>query len=130
MTTAKTRYGSCSAKNSLCFSCFLMNSPEDAIELVVVHELCHIRVKNHGPAFIPLLEHYLPDYRGAETAPALTAGGAAAQRGERMKNRPRTGIPVRGPVCFHSVSGKVPAQIRSCSLSTIWILARAFYCGV
>ena len=55
--------GSCSAKNSLCFSCFLMNSPEDAIELVVVHELCHIRVKNHGPAFYSLLEHYLPDYR-------------------------------------------------------------------
>ncbi|WP_295718434.1 M48 family metallopeptidase, partial [uncultured Oscillibacter sp.] len=53
----------CSAKNSLCFSCFLMNSPEDAIELVVVHELCHIRVKNHGPAFYSLLEHYLPDYR-------------------------------------------------------------------
>ena len=40
-----------------------MNSPEDAIELVVVHELCHIRVKNHGPDFYALLEHYLPDYR-------------------------------------------------------------------
>ena len=63
VTTARTRYGSCSGKNSLCFSCFLMNSPEDAIELVVVHELCHIRVKNHGPAFYALLEHYLPDYR-------------------------------------------------------------------
>ena len=62
-TSARTRYGSCSGKNSLCFSCFLMNSPEDAIELVVVHELCHIRVKNHGPDFYALLEHYLPDYR-------------------------------------------------------------------
>ena len=63
VTSARTRYGSCSGKNSLCFSCFLMNSPEDAIELVVVHELCHIRVKNHGPDFYALLEHYLPDYR-------------------------------------------------------------------
>ena len=63
ITAARTRYGSCSGKNSLCFSCFLMNSPEDAIELVVVHELCHIRVKNHGPDFYALLEHYLPDYR-------------------------------------------------------------------
>ena len=35
----------------------------NAIELVVVHELCHIRVKNHGPDFYALLEHYLPDYR-------------------------------------------------------------------
>ncbi|WP_418725219.1 M48 family metallopeptidase, partial [Dysosmobacter sp.] len=48
---------------SLCFSCFLMNCPESAIDLVVVHELCHIKVKNHGPAFYALLERYLPDYR-------------------------------------------------------------------
>lgn len=63
VTTARTRYGSCSGKNSLCFSCFLMNSPEPAIDLVVVHELCHIREKNHGPRFYALLEQYLPDYR-------------------------------------------------------------------
>lgn len=63
ITAARTRYGSCSGKNSLCFSCFLMNCPEEAIDLVVVHELCHIREKNHGPAFYALLEQYLPDYR-------------------------------------------------------------------
>ncbi|MCI8738906.1 MAG: M48 family metallopeptidase [Oscillibacter sp.] len=63
VTAAKHRYGSCSGKNSLCFSCFLMNCPEEAIELVVVHELCHIREKNHGPRFYALLEQYLPDYR-------------------------------------------------------------------
>lgn len=40
-----------------------MNSPPQAIEAVVVHELCHIREKNHGPRFYALLEHYLPDYR-------------------------------------------------------------------
>ncbi len=63
VTAARTRYGSCSGKNSLCFSCFLMNCPEAAIDLVVVHELCHIQEKNHGPAFYALLERYLPDYR-------------------------------------------------------------------
>lgn len=63
ITAAKTRYGSCSGKNSLCFSCFLMRSPEAAIDLVVVHELCHIRFKNHGPQFYALLSHYLPDHR-------------------------------------------------------------------
>lgn len=63
VTTARKRYGSCSAKNSLCFSCFLMNCPEPAVELVVVHELCHIREKNHGPRFYALLERYLPDWR-------------------------------------------------------------------
>ena len=63
ITTARKRWGSCSGKNSLCFSCFLMDRPEAAIDLVVVHELCHIRVKNHGPAFYALLAQYLPDYR-------------------------------------------------------------------
>lgn len=63
ITAARTRYGSCSGKNSLCFSCFLMNAPDEAIDLVVVHELCHIRHKNHGPAFYALLESVLPDHR-------------------------------------------------------------------
>ena len=63
ITTARKRYGSCSGKNSLCFSCFLMNCPEEAIDLVVVHELCHIREKNHGPRFYALLEQFLPDYK-------------------------------------------------------------------
>ena len=63
ITAARKRYGSCSGKNSLCFSCFLMRQPEAAIDLVVVHELCHIREKNHGPRFYALLEQYLPDYK-------------------------------------------------------------------
>lgn len=63
VTTARKRYGSCSAKDSLCFSCFLMNCPAPAVELVVVHELCHIREKNHGPGFYALLAQYLPDWR-------------------------------------------------------------------
>ena len=63
ITSARTRFGSCSGKNSLCFSCFLMDCPEEAIDLVVVHELCHIREKNHGPAFYALLARYLPDYK-------------------------------------------------------------------
>ena len=63
ITAARTRYGSCSPKNSLCFSCFLMECPDEAVDLVVVHELAHIREKNHGPNFYALLGSVLPDYR-------------------------------------------------------------------
>jgi len=63
VTAARTRYGSCSAGNRLSFSCFLMRSPEEAIDLVVVHELCHIRHKNHGPGFYAELASVLPDYK-------------------------------------------------------------------
>lgn len=63
ITTAKKRYGSCNSHGGLCFSCYLMRCPEKAIDLVVVHELCHLREMNHGPAFYALLERALPDWR-------------------------------------------------------------------
>ena len=63
ITAAKTRFGSCSPANSLCFSYYLMQFPDAAIDYVIVHELAHIREKNHGKAFYRLIERYLPDYR-------------------------------------------------------------------
>lgn len=63
ITSARTRWGSCSAKNSLCFSFRLILLPPEAVDYVVVHELAHIRVKNHGPAFYREIETFLPDYR-------------------------------------------------------------------
>lgn len=63
ITSARTRWGSCSAKNSLCFSCFLALAEPEAVDYVVVHELAHIRVKNHGAGFYREVEKYLPDYR-------------------------------------------------------------------
>lgn len=67
ITAARTRYGSCSGTNGLCFSCFLAECPVEAVELVVVHELCHIVHKNHGEKFYALLESVLPDWRERKT---------------------------------------------------------------
>lgn len=66
ITKAKKRFGSCNAKNSLCFSCFLMNYPEKAIDYVVVHELSHIKHHNHSRDFYQLVEQYIPDYKECE----------------------------------------------------------------
>lgn len=63
ITSAKKRLGSCSAKNGICYSYTLMRYPEKAIDYVVVHELAHIRFKNHGWEFYALIEKYMPDYR-------------------------------------------------------------------
>ena len=63
ITSARTRHGSCSAANSLCFSWRLMRYPSEAIEAVVVHELAHIRHKNHSAAFYAEVERWLPDYQ-------------------------------------------------------------------
>ena len=62
ITAAQTRFGSCSGKDSLCFSLHLMEYPLEAAEAVVVHELAHIRHKNHGPDFYALVRRTLPDY--------------------------------------------------------------------
>lgn len=63
ITSARTRFGSCSASNRICFSWRLMQYPDAAVDYVVVHELAHIREKNHGRAFYALVEQYLPDWR-------------------------------------------------------------------
>ena len=61
ITSAKRRFGSCSPKNGLCFSLYLAEYPENAIDYVVVHELAHIKHKNHSAAFHNLVRKYLPN---------------------------------------------------------------------
>lgn len=63
ITGARTRFGSCSPKNRLCFSWRLMQYPEEAIDYVVVHELAHLAHRNHGPAFHALVAEILPDHK-------------------------------------------------------------------
>lgn len=63
ITSAKTRFGSCSAKNSLCFSLYLMAYPIDAVDAVIVHELAHIKEKNHSPRFYAVVQSTMPDYK-------------------------------------------------------------------
>ena len=60
---AKTRFGSCSGKNNINFSAFLMMFPIEAIDYVVVHELAHIKYKNHQKEFYDFVKLYMPDYK-------------------------------------------------------------------
>ena len=63
ITSAQKRYGSCSSTNQLCFSWRLILYRSEIIDCIVIHELAHIRHKNHSAAFYALVEQYLPDYR-------------------------------------------------------------------
>ena len=54
----KTRWGSCSSKNSLNFSLHLMRLPENLINYIILHELAHITFKNHQKEFWNLLDLY------------------------------------------------------------------------
>jgi predicted metal-dependent hydrolase len=59
----KTRWGSCSYKDSIVFNYYLAKLPVDIIEYIVVHELSHIKYKNHQKEFWALVEKYIPDYK-------------------------------------------------------------------
>lgn len=63
ITDAKKRFGSCSGKDRLCFAWRLMQYPPEAVDYVVVHELCHLVHHNHSRAFWSLVEQVMPDYR-------------------------------------------------------------------
>ncbi len=63
ITSAKTRFGSCSSKGNLSFSYRLMLYPDEAIDYVVVHELAHLVELNHSPEFYKIVEGVLPDYK-------------------------------------------------------------------
>lgn len=66
ITSAKKRFGSCSSKNSLCFSYLLMKYPQNAIDYVVLHEIAHIKHKNHSKQFYSFIEKYMLDYKERE----------------------------------------------------------------
>lgn len=63
---AQSRFGSCTGDDRLRFSCLLMRYPKEAVDYVIVHELAHIRHKNHSSAFYRLVAAHLPDYKARE----------------------------------------------------------------
>jgi predicted metal-dependent hydrolase len=58
----KTRWGSCGPRNDININWLLALAPDSVLEYVVVHEICHIRERNHSPKFWALVAEHLPDY--------------------------------------------------------------------
>ena len=59
----KSRWGSCSSKGNLNFNCMLMLFPDEIIDSVVVHELCHRKHMNHSAQFYAEIEKVFPEYQ-------------------------------------------------------------------
>lgn len=63
ISSARTRWGSCSKKGVLSFTCFLAFVSPDLAFYVAVHELCHTHYFDHGKNFWREVERVLPDWR-------------------------------------------------------------------
>lgn len=60
---ATTRFGSCvPSKKALNFNARLIMLPQEKVDAVIVHELCHIIHNNHSKDFYDLVKKYIPNY--------------------------------------------------------------------
>jgi predicted metal-dependent hydrolase len=60
--TQKSRWGSCGPYNDINLNWLLILAPPIIMEYVIIHELCHVRHKNHSQAFWQLVADHMPDY--------------------------------------------------------------------
>jgi predicted metal-dependent hydrolase len=65
LSSAKTRWGSCSADGRILLNWRLIHFPLSSIDYVVAHELAHLKEMNHGPRFWAAVAALLPDYETA-----------------------------------------------------------------
>lgn len=56
------RWGSLSDHGMLVLNTDLIRAPKECIDYVVIHELCHLKCRDHSPGFYKLLESVIPDW--------------------------------------------------------------------
>ena len=59
-----TRWGTCNTQTGkIWINLQLAKKPYECLDYVILHELAHLRVKDHGPSFIAILDEYMPYWR-------------------------------------------------------------------
>jgi predicted metal-dependent hydrolase len=65
LSSAATRWGSCSSDGKIRLNWRLIHFPLSIIDYVVAHELAHLREMNHSPRFWQTVESIFPEFREA-----------------------------------------------------------------
>lgn len=68
LSSAATRWGSCSSEGRIRLNWRLIHFPVSMVDYVVAHELSHLREMNHGPRFWETVESIFPEYQAARKA--------------------------------------------------------------
>ncbi len=59
-----TRWGTCNVRTGkIWLNLQLAEHPTVCLEYVILHELAHLKVSNHGPDFTAILDEHMPDWR-------------------------------------------------------------------
>ena len=58
----KNRWASITRNNEINLNINLIKAPPEIIDYIIIHELCHIKIKGHSYNFWNLLRRYYPDY--------------------------------------------------------------------
>ncbi len=82
----RSKWASCSTRGTVTLSLDLLREPKPFREVVIVHELIHLLVPNHGRVFKALMKAYLPDW---ERTSAGRVGGRCGFQDPSLAKRPR-----------------------------------------
>jgi predicted metal-dependent hydrolase len=63
MRDMRSRWGSCNSNGTITLNTRLVQAPEQFIDYVILHELCHLREMNHSKAYYALLQRACPNWR-------------------------------------------------------------------
>ena len=58
-----TKWGNCKPDNTIIINYEAVKLPFDLIDYLIIHELCHTKIKNHSKEFWALVSKYLPNYK-------------------------------------------------------------------
>ena len=58
----KNRWGSATSDNTINLNMNLIKAPSSVIDYVILHELCHLKIKGHSDKFWSMVKKYMPNY--------------------------------------------------------------------
>lgn len=57
-------WGKCNpASQSVTFNLQLVRKPKEALDYIILHELCHLKTRTHGKGFVAMMDRFMPDWR-------------------------------------------------------------------
>jgi predicted metal-dependent hydrolase len=62
----KNRWGSATKNNVINLNVNLLKGPENVIDYIILHELCHLKIKQHSYRFWDMLHKFMPIYQEQE----------------------------------------------------------------